>query len=161
MWDIQDFTGTLYSQHPTTLGHLMQTVYWLDNQAWKEFSTILPWEYHNIANCVRHDIQQWAQWYNVKANPIVEDRDFYCSTITSEYENVYQAVWSFMQILDLQLHDAAVTYTFLAAESNGDETPKQYAEIACGLWGYSRQLRVDSQRESVKDAIKNIFANMT
>lgn len=158
MWDIKDFTGTLYTNHETELGHLMQTIYWLDNRQFSEFHDILPWEYHNIADCLKSDMYNFNNWWEIiTITPIVNPDDDYCSVITSKFDNVYQGVWSFMQIFDLQLHDAAVTYTYKAANCTDLEESGIYAQIACTLWGYSRQLRVDCQRDNVKNQIANVI----
>jgi hypothetical protein len=157
MWNVTDRIGTLYTNHDTRIGHLLQTAYWLDNQQWKEFHGIIPWEYHNIINIVKGDIRNWDQWFNLNTEPIDDPADHYCSVLTSgAYENQYQMAWSFMHILDLQLHDAAATYTYLAAEKTGKRA-EQYAQIACNLWQYSRQLRVDAARPKCQDHIANVI----
>ena len=162
MWNVKDFTGTLYTIHDTELGHLLQSVYWLDNQQWHEFYNIIPWEYHNIASIVAYDIKNWDGFYNLNTVPLVNPENDYCSVLTSGdgEKTVNQMAWSFMHIFDLQLHDAAVTYTYKAAHSNEWKEAEIYASIACSLWGYSRQLRVDANRPKCQEAIKQILSNL-
>lgn len=155
MWIIQDFTGTLYTQHNTMLGHLLQSIYWLDNQHFTAVSDLVPWEYHNIANLVKDSINNFRSGYGIQTSPIVDPIDNYCSTLSIESaRNGRVAAWTFIHIFDLQLHDAAVTYTHLAAK----ESSEVYAQIACTLWVYSRQLRVDAQRPECQEKIKELLA---
>jgi hypothetical protein len=161
MWNVKDLTGTLYTEHPTTLGHLVQTCYWLDNQVWTGMHNIIPYEYHNITGVLMIAIRQWEGAYSLNFALVTDPIDHYCSPLTSQdTDNPYQLAWRFMHSLDLQLHDAAVTYTYLAAEKTGKRA-EQYAAIACQLWGYSRQLRVDAQRQRVQDHVQNtIYPNL-
>jgi hypothetical protein len=158
VWDIQDFTGTQYTQYNTEIGHLLQSIYWLDNQQWQKIHAIIPWEYHNIVNVVKNDIYNWGKLFTIDISPIVSPIDNYCSTLTSDNaRNDYQNAWSFMQIWDLQLHDAAVTYTYLAADTVDYHEANVYAIIACALWGYSRQLRVDATRPLCRNQIIDVI----
>lgn len=154
IWDIEDFIGTLYTNIDCDLGHLLQTIYWLDNQGYKDFFNLIPWEYHNIAEIIKNDTHRWRDYYDLNVSPTVNPIEHYCSILTStSYENQSQMAWSFMHIFDLVLHDTAVTMTYKAAK----ESSEVYAEIACNLWQYSRQLRVDANRPACQAHITNVL----
>lgn len=148
MYNVKDICGTLYSSEPTTAGDLMQTILWSYNHIPYEN---LPFSYANIRSIMLDSLRNWGTYYDIDTNVLTHKQyngdgnteGKYCSIVTSDSEDMIRR-WT--QVFDLNLHDAAVSYTYLAAQT-GNET---YATIACRLWGYSRQLRVDEMRENAR-----------
>ena len=154
MWNIEDKTGTLYTQHETNLGHLNQHIKWLDNF---DNRSNLPYPYSNICSVLETYMSQWREYYGIDVTCIVESNDdHYCSLMTSDkYESSDDLIWAWQCAFDLMLHDAAVTYVYKAAWTNpelkdGEKLLQAYAFISTQLWGLSRQLRVDMMREGMR-----------
>lgn len=153
MWNIKNLTGTLYVQYETRLSNVLQHLYFYDNYlSWGHY---VSWEYTNIAGIVRSNINHKYTSYGLNTTPQVSKLDHYCSQVSyndGDDKNKLGESWEF--IFDLMLHDTAVTYIQLAAETDpavltetGNSLAELYGYVAMDFYAMSRQLRIDVQRK--------------
>ena len=157
--EVENMCGTLYACDETTTENLMQTIIWCRNHI--KYSQ-LPYPIANIMGLVNELIHEFYANADrsrpflfhlrpMALQPYQGDGQYvgrYCSwMISEEWEdgNVAEMIRQWFIIFDLNLHDAAVTYTHKAAAETGNRAV-DCARIACRLWTYSRQLRMDMHR---------------
>lgn len=149
MWDIKNLTGTLYTNHDTLAGHLLQHSMWYDNHlAYGE--EVVLWPYLNIMSITVTAIRQH---FGYDVEPLTNPIEDYCTSLIFDSEiSKLKWGWSWANCLDLMLHDMAVTYTFLAAK----ECNEDFSWFASTIWGYSRQLRVDMAKERYRSQLRKL-----
>ena len=134
IWNTDNICGTVYyNTDCDVLGILLQSIYYHDNNMSNENHS--NWEYLNIKSLVLNTLREYKNHMTI--DPVVLEQRQYCSHLTNDMDN---RVENWEMIFDFCLHDAAVYATHQAAKTNGREA-EPYAQLACKLWQYSRQLR--------------------
>jgi len=146
-------TGTNYAQNDTTIEDLAQS--WAVLQE----ST----EEYNLQSKMREAGEFELAVYNVAymafshwssgpykdvepREPVLDQCSIIDTESTSEYHKFTPKSWAF--IFELQLHDAMVTHTFMAAREKDTDKALRHARIALDCASYRRQIQLRLQSYS-------------
>jgi len=129
--------GTNWVGKPVTISHVLEVVNSLP--AYLEGEDRPSFAYTNIASIIKNYCFQTG----------IQPEPFKREEMCSAHDRYERRFWE--QSLDLCLHDAAVTHTYLAARLDNPNHREQQAGIACDIWFWSRQLRKDVAEEQARE----------
>jgi hypothetical protein len=129
MYQIEDRTGILGVNLPTTFGHLLHHIIW-----GREY---LDWG--NVQEDFRHFAVVLQEKLNrMEISPIVEPKENYCGVLHSQKKT--DLIFEWECDFNHMLWDALVTYGYAAAENGGN---KDFASYSIDLAGDLIRLRVN------------------